>query len=783
MSLGSVLLRPQALNTVASSQEAQPLRAVLALFDGLAQEAAAGGPGLAMVKEELIASLDELIAEMEPPMDAAQARVTALFEPLAGLAGGVFEAGPAVGDFAQAARAGQAALAALTAALQGLTAPKLAGFLGAFLDILVTDLGLSEARLQQLLGEVLGRIVTRLQADYLAGDGTAFRRYALGGAFQELQVLASQDLGLSVLNKDALLPAAIKVLQGLKLDAWLGDLAKAVSRANDSLDAAIALQELLAQATTPSLRMQLDLRTGEPATRTCWYASWLAGNVVKHADPTSSGALGQITFGRSSLSAATMEKVAWHSKWIASLAETGFHAGAIGFEPRHFVSNLMNMLWLVTEGGLAMGGYAYPRWLKYTWWLSNSLPVIGPVGWLGVLDDRHARRFFGDAYGTLILLFNFVEMQLYARWVWLLRESLLSILTLMNHREGGVNRNHMEGLAHLFGEVGTLLMPIILSQVAKDKYGFPNGGGNWGHLVGCALGSWLLNLVFSYLGGILVGRAISGSNPEDTRMLRLFLKDRVFGRFEGAWGTAWDVIKGVLLVPVSGILDFFVYLYLFTEGKTDGKLSARTGFSYPGYPDRSNSPYRLPWEQGSVLRCVQGNLGLWSHTPFSFEYQIYGYDFSHDHGDDVLAMRDGTVWQCDDNNPDGGDVQNTITILHGAAVNGHDFDQNGNSRRTLAVYVHGQQDSIKNAFGGGALPAIGTPVPRGKVIMKADDTGRSAYNHLHIQVQPATVNAAGTVTGTEDYTIPFVFGDEEVERDDGVPKSLHSYESDNVKVP
>jgi murein DD-endopeptidase MepM/ murein hydrolase activator NlpD len=211
--------------------------------------------------------------------------------------------------------------------------------------------------------------------------------------------------------------------------------------------------------------------------------------------------------------------------------------------------------------------------------------------------------------------------------------------------------------------------------------------------------------------------------------------------------------------------------------------------SYPGYPDRSNSPYRLPWEQGNVFRCVQGNLGLWSHTPFSYQYQIYAYDFSHDHGDDVLAMRDGTVWQCDDNSPDGGDLQNTITILHGAAVNGHDFDQNGNSRRTFAVYVHGQQDSIKNAFGltnaagDPILPPVGTPVVRGQLIMKADDTGRSAYNHLHIHVEPATVNAAGNVTGMEDYTIPFVFGDEEVERDDGVPKSLHSYESDNVKVP
>ena len=158
---------------------------------------------------------------------------------------------------------------------------------------------------------------------------------------------------------------------------------------------------------------------------------------------------------------------------------------------------------------------------------------------------------------------------------------------------------------------------------------------------------------------------------------------------------------------------------------------------------------------------------------------------------------------------------------------GHDFDEKGgtadstgaaNTLATMCEYLHGKHGSVTSAFaalspavnlrrpgsgvadipsgwpfavavdGSGTLikdPATGKPqlirVVRGQVIMHANKTGRSMFNHLHIHVYPTT----GTLTGASpkvakgDGSIPFVFGDDDVSGDDGVPKSFKWRESGN----
>ncbi|MGA7966212.1 MAG: hypothetical protein WCB49_10045, partial [Gammaproteobacteria bacterium] len=101
---------------------------------------------------------------------------------------------------------------------------------------------------------------------------------------------------------------------------------------------------------------------------------------------------------------------------------------------------------------------------------------------------------------------------------------------------------------------------------------------------------------------------------------------------------------------------------------------------------------------------------------------------------------------------------------------------------TFGVYGHGQGDFIQRVFAailagrtpeGGAGTAyraadiLGEFVRQGQAIMEADDTGMSAYNHLHMHVVGIS---------EELFTIPFVF------RDFGQVKAMNYYTSTNTRV-
>ena len=95
----------------------------------------------------------------------------------------------------------------------------------------------------------------------------------------------------------------------------------------------------------------------------------------------------------------------------------------------------------------------------------------------------------------------------------------------------------------------------------------------------------------------------------------------------------------------------------------------------------------------------------------------------------------------------------------------------GNITNSVAVWVNEHGDPVRPIR-----------IKRGQLIMRADDTGRSAYNHLHLHITPARVDAAGDLLGISGYSIPFVFGDADAERHDGRLRSGHWYRSDNEKV-
>ena len=82
MSLGTALLRPQALADPPPAQPVDAMDAARDLVVGLARDLASGGAGWAIIEAELTAGVEQLHALIEPHVDAAAAHLSALLDPV-----------------------------------------------------------------------------------------------------------------------------------------------------------------------------------------------------------------------------------------------------------------------------------------------------------------------------------------------------------------------------------------------------------------------------------------------------------------------------------------------------------------------------------------------------------------------------------------------------------------------------------------------------------------------------------------------------------------------------
>src|SRR5262249_49746236 len=120
------------------------------------------------------------------------------------------------------------------------------------------------------------------------------------------------------------------------------------------------------------------------------------------------------------------------------------------------------------------------------------------------------------------------------------------------------NYNQIDGLALVFGELGSMIMPLIVRGTDKDDYGFPDGGGSWGTQVGFAL----LGAVFSYglalAGGYGIGAAIAGKAADANRAVTILTKERILGRLAFST-TGRKVLDSFRIIPVivTYLVDYF----------------------------------------------------------------------------------------------------------------------------------------------------------------------------------------------------------------------------------
>jgi hypothetical protein len=463
---------------------------------------------------------------------------------------------------------------------------------------------------------------------------------------------------------------------------------------------------------------------------------------------------------------------AWILNFSGEYVEMILHTASI--ESEDFVSNLLNLLIHGTYGSLKVVGPRGFGWLDQDRplrnpWLNWVLPI--GVTTLASLEGIYTKDDAPHAmiYWLTLLGADLSEKFLYDHWAYMGRDAVLSIITLLNYNGDKavpsepddtrpLNRKHIDGIVNLYVEAGVW---IVAAAYSKSDFGFPNDDNldKLGTLFGHWFGFGALAAVVSTIVGTPVAWALG-------------------------WVIDWPAYGWMNLKAYTFTLAKYMFYQYFThDGKTnDGKFDG-SGDSYPGYPsDPENSPYLLPYERGTTYACAQGNLGIWSHTPHSYESQIYAFDFAMDKGDVILACRAGVVDDFEDGETDhSSGPWNYIRIRHDT-IHDHDRDQSNANVITYATYGHGTFQSVREIWAEKLGRDVSTitradivnkTVQQGEPIMKAGDTGRSAYNHLHMHVKPQAGGSQG------DYTIPFVFAD--VDEDDGRPRSLNAYESDNER--
>jgi len=582
--------------------------------------------------------------------------------------------------------------------------------------------------LRELIDELFKAVIQACRARFIGGergdDALALFEFAL--LLENLRRFLLQEMQIPAFDKQSLLSAVDDLWRRADMDDTLAIIRRVLSAGDELMEplmklAVCAIEQIQSSAAVGAgVVDEITVTDTTDHSAVAWYASWVAGKTVKYSPDTTQALnilvnkeLLFVTYKH--IPAGTMEKIAFHSAWAALALEAILHAASI--EKGDIWSNITNITANAIDGILI----AWPKVKLPPWahWL--GLPgytllagLEGNEGRWAVIDDE-------DPYIIINMLGDLGEIYLYRRICWTLRESLLSVLTLLNndaeqaakkkkqaiHDAHGVplllahaeqaglmrNNNCFHGTGYLFGELFSMLLPGILARTDIRNYGF-KGGGPAAQTWSCGFGGAGIAWVMEWLCGGITARLLAGEwfdnrlsfalMPLRERSIRgMFFSDlwgdgalfssfwRQVGQDRYPWYT--DILGGSGMVILgalgagSRVADALLYLYFFSDGNTNNGMYtvAPDGVvrRYNGYPATDSSPYRLPWAKDADMQCVQGNMGIWSH--FVDNLQIYAYDFSHKEADEVLCSRAGVVRRVDAGQTDHNTTHwNFIEIIH-----------------------------------------------------------------------------------------------------------------------
>lgn len=805
MTLGNLLLRPQLLGRKHRSEEMRVMNSLVALAVFLSRDIAGDGASAKIIQAAFLEATRDLRTYYEGRILSAGDSVRAWFKP-------VIDIVEESADAASAAEPGDV-FAALTRllikAIEEWCSDDLEDKLNAFGDLLENELGLTKDRLLGPVPDLVERIIDDLTRDYLSGvqNEDTKNSFLIGKHIATLRTffLAHYaELDLPSLNRRQLLALFVKEFKNNICGDWLKQIIETLEqleatlknlsglfKTDLSIDVDVKVDVDVNFSAEPIARQAERLRSFSPDSlsgeQMSWYATWFYHSrfgletvqVPERLKIDVDTFDKEISFKK--ISGEGMENWAHFMSAISDLLEGGIHLASN--EQGDRASNLFNFGFQFLKNILTLSAYDH----KGDGW----------VNYLSITDNfifEHILSFFGttigsveqhpgadDAWALSNLFPDIGETFLYSMWSNSLREFMLSLLTLINADPKGQSKskNHerVEGFVLGWLEMGAWIgafLPFAF-RWGRKHYGAPAHNplnGLWIVLYivvgGIGIGGYTMSLI-----GWAVGGAIAGK-PSD----EYWKGEKLF----------W--LKTLLF----SIVKWPLYWFLMWDGNTDGGCfgldDQKNEVKFPGYPRPENSPYKLPYAKGKLHQCVQGNYGVWSHNPDTS--QVYAFDFNHNEGDKVLAMRGGTVLSFRDDIKDNSTEEwNSVTIVHNDSKERaypdpeHDRDHRG-IIPTSGQYGHGQHFGVRYAFASRGVPypyIWGSKVKQGDLIMYAGDTGMSAYNHLHVHIVPE-IEMNGKLS-----TIPFVF--KEVEQSkalgfiprpysrDGLPRAFNYYVSDN----
>ena len=713
-------------------------------------------------------------------------------------------------------------LIALMDTVANLTVNDIRGFISQLLTIMESKFSFSLDAIMLQSWALFDSVIAELKdipagADREERDLRMVTAGLLGRLKRELQAVAT----VPTYTNDDIADTIMKILREVGLDGWMQDANEIAEAVKAVLMAAGSIGELI-QTVGDSVGAAKAAEGGDTY---CWYASWLLqsrrrnfgqlllnylmlnpsdevwvtsdktqvvwrtvhgddvvlheGTDVKWTDaPMFSTATGAEYALFEKVSPDAMEfmaklsyvlvefgKMTWN---IVDATEKGDHATAT----THAIWNAFN------SGFGALGDKPFISYLVQAagWgqghqgWMNILFPLIGTT--LPSLEGRQTEADkAAGAFWFILFLDDVLERFGHHALLGMIREVWLSLFTLINNIDGAqgnddshpINKEYTAALAGALGYVAQIIFFKFIYNKNDYKYPFNNF-------------LWSFAGALAGLCGGLVGTCLSA-----------------------ACATAFsvkDFFIDIGLETGKGFLLYYINAYSWVENDTDGGKFNGENPDFGGYPDKADSPYKLPYAAGETKMCVQGHQGMWSH--FAESDQIYAVDFGFDQAEIIRAARPGTVVGYvetvanDDHsqNTDGG--WNYIIIRHDQAEDTsvrehHDRFHDGNVYITYAIYGHGRQNGVTEAFNEAGVPGdpIHKVVAQGDPIMKAGNTGVSFHNHLHMQIKTRKEAHAGAAPGGsinlnstdfEDSTIPFVFADVP---GDGVVKSLAFYTSEN----
>ncbi|MGH2736938.1 MAG: hypothetical protein ACRDKZ_15265, partial [Actinomycetota bacterium] len=591
---------------------------------------------------------------------------------------------------------------ALAAIADLLTTERIVTTLRGAFAIAEEDLGITGERLGAVAVGILERVEERLTQPLESGDAsaTALHLYDIGSCIGRLRFVAMPKPGMPRLDLEILVAEIERrwELTGINQIAQLlkgffeasGDIAEALAAIVQMLTLNV---EVDVDTTTRSLgggsEADIRARQGEASRSVAWYATWVANETVKYnsaqpADRFTSEHLRGMDYVK--FDAETMEQVARISAIVAPALEAFLHFSSM--EQGDLASNTAGAAINLTD---MIVNIAEERLHPVFHWLVFPVLVQLPAG----IENERSDPLGDPPYVATNMLGDFGEFVLYRRWIWLARELLLSVLTLLNNRPGSMdefanqqatlgqdeitrarhlhNNNCFEGVCYSFAELASMIVPLIHSHTDRKDYGMIGGTLPSG-AIEKGIYAALIEIGSLYLA-VPLASLMAGEWPSDwARFGKLLLHERIFGKFEYSGEAGIVALK--VLASLRGaaplllhFVDYFVYLYLFTNGSTDdGKFCLDTGFTerrFAGYSAQESSPYLLPYPSGETKQCVQTNMGIWSHYPQNVA-QTYAYDFSHDMGDEVSCSRAGIITALTDTIPDGNaaGAWNFIEVMH-----------------------------------------------------------------------------------------------------------------------